>query len=252
MPVPNSAYEQISPECFMVELTLPKNSKVKKGKVWPAETAANGKKPKRSKDFKVYRYDPDSGRQSGGRHLHGRSRQLRSHGSGRADQDQERDRSHPDIPPLLPRRRVRLLRHEHPGRQHAGLHQGDQRLLGGGGGLSLAAHAGGEGPGARPHQFLCPIFLDRALSCRPRPRRRKRNGNSRRKTAPSWTGFTSASSAPAARPHAPAIGGIRSAIWARRRCCNPIAGWWTAATRKPASGWTVWKTRSGFIAATPS
>jgi succinate dehydrogenase / fumarate reductase iron-sulfur subunit len=45
----------------MVELMLPKNSRVKKGKVWPAETAANGKKPKRSKEFKVYRYDPDKG-----------------------------------------------------------------------------------------------------------------------------------------------------------------------------------------------
>ena len=44
----------------MVEFALPRNSKVGKGKVWPAETAANGKKPKRSKDFKVYRYDPDS------------------------------------------------------------------------------------------------------------------------------------------------------------------------------------------------
>ena len=30
----------------MVELMLPKNSRVKKGKVWPAEKAANGKKPK--------------------------------------------------------------------------------------------------------------------------------------------------------------------------------------------------------------
>ena len=45
----------------MVELMLPKNSRVKKGKVWPAETAANGKKPKRTKEFKVYRYDPDTG-----------------------------------------------------------------------------------------------------------------------------------------------------------------------------------------------
>jgi succinate dehydrogenase / fumarate reductase iron-sulfur subunit len=43
----------------MVELTLPRNSKVQKGKVWPAEKAASGKKPKRSKEFKVYRYDPD-------------------------------------------------------------------------------------------------------------------------------------------------------------------------------------------------
>ena len=73
----------------------------------------------------------------------------------------------------------------------------------------LAAHAGGEGSGARPHQFLRPIFLDPALSADQDRRSRKRNGSSRRKTAPSWTGFMSASSAPAARPHAPAIGGIR-------------------------------------------
>src|SRR6201986_4869344 len=45
----------------MAEFALPKNSKVKKGKVWPADAAANGKKPKRSKDFKVYRYNPDTG-----------------------------------------------------------------------------------------------------------------------------------------------------------------------------------------------
>ena len=43
----------------MVQLRLPKDSQVKKGKVWPAPTTANGKKPKRTKDFKVYRYNPD-------------------------------------------------------------------------------------------------------------------------------------------------------------------------------------------------
>ena len=43
----------------MVQLTLPKNSKPKKGKVWPRPTMANGKKPRRTKDFHVYRYDPD-------------------------------------------------------------------------------------------------------------------------------------------------------------------------------------------------
>ena len=43
----------------MAQFTLPKNSKVKKGKVWPAAKTANGKKPKRSKEFRVYRYDPD-------------------------------------------------------------------------------------------------------------------------------------------------------------------------------------------------
>jgi succinate dehydrogenase / fumarate reductase iron-sulfur subunit len=40
----------------MVELTLPKNSKVKKGKSHPAPAGA-----KRTKAFKVYRYDPESG-----------------------------------------------------------------------------------------------------------------------------------------------------------------------------------------------
>jgi succinate dehydrogenase / fumarate reductase iron-sulfur subunit len=43
----------------MVQLRLPKDSQVKKGKVWPAPTTANGKKPKRTKDFRVYRYSPD-------------------------------------------------------------------------------------------------------------------------------------------------------------------------------------------------
>ncbi len=43
----------------MVEIMLPKASRVKKGKVWPSDKAANGKKPKRTKDFKVYRYNPD-------------------------------------------------------------------------------------------------------------------------------------------------------------------------------------------------
>jgi len=43
----------------MVQLSLPRNSQVKKGKVWPAPVTANGKKPKRTKDFKVYRYNPD-------------------------------------------------------------------------------------------------------------------------------------------------------------------------------------------------
>jgi len=43
----------------MVQFTLPKGSKITKGKVWPGPKTANGKKPKRSKDFKVYRFDPD-------------------------------------------------------------------------------------------------------------------------------------------------------------------------------------------------
>jgi succinate dehydrogenase / fumarate reductase, iron-sulfur subunit len=45
----------------MVQFTLPKNSKIKKGKIWPRQTTTNVKKPKRTKDFRVYRYDPDTG-----------------------------------------------------------------------------------------------------------------------------------------------------------------------------------------------
>ncbi len=40
----------------MVQLRLPKNSKVGKGKVWPAPEGA-----KRTKTFKIYRYDPEDG-----------------------------------------------------------------------------------------------------------------------------------------------------------------------------------------------
>ncbi len=40
----------------MVELTLPKNSKIKKGKNWPAPEGA-----KNTKTFKIYRYNPEDG-----------------------------------------------------------------------------------------------------------------------------------------------------------------------------------------------
>ena len=40
----------------MVQLTLPKNSKVTKGKVWDRPDGAS-----RVREFRVYRYDPDSG-----------------------------------------------------------------------------------------------------------------------------------------------------------------------------------------------
>ena len=45
----------------MVQFFLPKDSKPKKGKVWPAPTAKNGKKAKGTKEFLVYRYDPVEG-----------------------------------------------------------------------------------------------------------------------------------------------------------------------------------------------
>ncbi len=44
----------------MVQFTLPKNSKIKKGKVWPKPRIANGRKKPRTKDFRIYRFDPVS------------------------------------------------------------------------------------------------------------------------------------------------------------------------------------------------
>jgi succinate dehydrogenase / fumarate reductase iron-sulfur subunit len=42
----------------MVQLTLPKGSAPKKGKEWPVDRVG-GRKPKRSKVFRIYRYDPE-------------------------------------------------------------------------------------------------------------------------------------------------------------------------------------------------
>ena len=82
--------------------------------------------------------------------------------------------------------------------------------------------------------------------------RRSGSGGSRSGTAGSSTGSTSASSAPAARPPARATGGTPTATSGRRRCCTPIAGSSTSATRRPASGWTTSTMRSSSTAATRS
>ena len=43
----------------MVQLRLPKDSRVKPGKSWPAPKRADGKPTKRAKRIRVYRYDPE-------------------------------------------------------------------------------------------------------------------------------------------------------------------------------------------------
>lgn len=45
----------------MVQFVLPKGSRPKKGKVWNAPATETGKKPKGTKEFRVYRYDPEGG-----------------------------------------------------------------------------------------------------------------------------------------------------------------------------------------------
>ena len=77
-------------------------------------------------------------------------------------------------------------------------------------------------------------------------RSRKTNGASRAKTASSLTGFMSVFYAPAAQRRVRVIGGIPTNILARQFCFRLIAGWPTAATKRPVIGWMIWKTRSGL------
>ena len=192
-------------------------------------------------------------RQPALRHLHHRPRQMRADGPRRADQDQERDRPDPDLPPLVPRGDLRVLLDEHGRAQRPRLHHRDRGFEGRGENHALAAHGRGQGSGPRLHPFLRPICLDPAVAEDQRPRRlRARNGSSRPTTAPSWTASTSASCAPAARPAAPAIGGTPTASLGPRSCSRPIASSSTAATRRPASGSTSSRTRSSSTAATRS
>jgi succinate dehydrogenase / fumarate reductase iron-sulfur subunit len=45
----------------MVEINLPANSRIKPGKKWALPATADGKKPKRVREFKVYRWSPENG-----------------------------------------------------------------------------------------------------------------------------------------------------------------------------------------------
>ena len=146
----------------MVQFTLPKNSKVTEGKTWPHRAKAGAER-----EYRVYRWDPDDGAQSAHRHLLCRYRRLRADGSRRAHLDQEQRRSDADLPPLLPRGHLRLLLDEYRRHQHARLHQGDGRGQRRGAHLSAAAHGGGEGPRARPHQLLRPARRRSSRGCRP-------------------------------------------------------------------------------------
>ena len=97
---------------------------------------------------------PGVGREATYRHLSGRYGQVRPDGSRRAAEDQERSGQLAHLPPLLPRRYLRQLRHEHRRHQYARLHQGPRHHRRRSAYLPAAAHAGGEGLGARPHQLL--------------------------------------------------------------------------------------------------
>ena len=161
-------------------------------------------------------------------------------------------RQRPDLPPLVPRRRVRLLLDEHRRPQHAGLHQGDRGHRRRRHGLPAAAHGGDQGSGHRLLAVLGAVRVDRALAADRHAAARARAAAGPGRSRASWTGCGNASCAPAARPAARATGGTASASSGRPCSCRPIAGSPTRATSTPASGSTSWRTRFACTAATPS
>ena len=102
----------------MVQLALPRNSRIKTGKTWN-RPQGKGK----WKEFRVYRWNPEDGKNP---RIDGYWVNLAECGPMVLDglikikNEIELD---PDVPPLLPRGRLRLLRHEHRRHQHPCLHQ---------------------------------------------------------------------------------------------------------------------------------
>src|SRR5262249_45228622 len=83
----------------------------------------------------------------------------------RPDLDQGSCRPDTDVPPLVPRGRVRLLRDEYRRPEHAGLHPLDGRgEIGTDQDQPAAASAGSQGPGAGPDEFLRAVCGDRAVA----------------------------------------------------------------------------------------
>ena len=203
----------------MVELTLPKNSKVSEGKTWNAPVQG-----RRMEEVRVYRWKPDDGQNPHLDTYHVDSQTVRADGARCAHQDQERDRPDADVPALLPRGHLRLVLDEHRRHQRARLPQGDRGDPGRRQDLSAAAYGRWSRISCRTSPISTPSTARSSPGSRPTPRRRRRSGNSRARTARSSTGSTSASCAPAARPRAPAIGGTRTAISDRPRCSRPTAG----------------------------
>ena len=232
----------------MVEFALPKNSKITGGKTWPKPAGAT-----ETREFRVYRWNPDDGKNPERRHLSRRHQRLRADGAGRPDLDQEPHRPDADLPPLLPRRRLRLLRHEHRRPEHAGLHQVDaRRERRRGQGQSAAAPACREGPGARPDQFLRAIRFDRAVA--------------EDHDADAAEGMEAEPRGPRKARRPLRVHPVRLLLdllpellveqrplpGAGRAAAGDALGRRIPATRPPANGSTISKTRSGSTAATPS
>ena len=146
-------------QIVMAQFTLPKNSKVTEGKTWAYPSGAHD-----VREYKIYRWNPDDGKNP----------RMDTYYVDCGDCGPMvldaliwiKNNIDPDadLPPLLPRRRLRVMLDEHRCHQYARLHQGDGGRQRRGEDLPAAAPLGGEGPGARPHQLLRPARLDRAVA----------------------------------------------------------------------------------------
>ena len=143
----------------MVELTLPKNSRIVTGKTWPKPAGATN-----VRTFRIYRWDPDTG------------------ANPRVDTYfVDIDTCGPMVldalikikneidPTLTFRRSCRegicgSCAMNIDGIEHARLHLRHGRGRGRREDLSPAPHAGGQGPRARPDPLLRPARLDQAVA----------------------------------------------------------------------------------------
>src|SRR6478752_5067897 len=137
----------------MVQFTLPKNSKVRQGKVW--NPPPEGEEKGRWREYCVYRFDPDTNENP----------RLDTYWVDMKDcgpmvLDALIWIKNNIVPTLLPRGCVRLLLDEYRRHQHTRLHATCRRCTRTHLNLSLATSAGDQGPRPRPHPFLRPAPLD--------------------------------------------------------------------------------------------
>ena len=233
----------------MVQLTLPKNSRIKQGKTWnQPQSPSSG-----WKEFRVYRWNPDDGKNP-----HIDTYWVDREACGPMVLDALIKIKNEIDPTLTFRRSCRegicgSCSMNIDGTNTLACLKGIDEVKGAVKIYPLPHMRGRQGPGARHDEFLRPATARSSRGSRPtRPTPPKEWRQAQARTARSSTASTSASCAPAARPRARATGGTRIATSAPPFCCRPTAGSSTAATRRPASASTIWRTRSGSTAATPS
>ena len=231
----------------MVEFALPKNSRITGGKTWPKPAGAT-----ETREFKIYRWNPDDGKNPSTDTYF-----IDTHDCGPMVLDGLIWIKNNIDPTLTFRRSCR----EGVCGSCAMNIDGQNTLA-----CTKSMHDVKDGAvkvNPLPHQpvvkDLVPDltnFYAQYASIEPwlktsTPTPQKEWGRAMR-TAKSSTASTNAFCAPAARPHARAIGGTANASWGPPHCCRRRAGSRIRATKPPASGSIISKIRSGSIAATPS